>query len=210
MTVDRFSPEDVPFPPGESPFHCKGVLYTDAAIYYAENVSGGWSALVKKGDDPRLRIFLNQRFVVGGWYDVFPLVAIHKAAARAARQPYLEFLRRLSKWQTDRQLKGIYKIYLKAGSPEGVVKGLPGLAGRYYDFVRVEVEQTGPKVFESRAYGVPSMVVASYKATTEAGVFLALELSGARNVRHRWHPPESDGEAHGIPMSRLRREISWG
>jgi len=62
------SPErylDVPFLPGESPFHCKGILYVDSIAYYDEHVPGGWAGLTDRIRNPRLKSYLSQRFLAG-------------------------------------------------------------------------------------------------------------------------------------------------
>jgi hypothetical protein len=115
----------------------------------------------------------------------------------------------MARWLTERQFRGIYKVLMKVGRPDAVARSLPDLAAKYYDFLRVEVKQLGPKAYETRAGGLPTIVAPSYQVTTEVGVIKALEIAGARNVRHRWLPAEPDGEAHGLSLVRLRREIRW-
>lgn len=200
---------DVPVAPGEGPFHCKGVLYMDAIAYYTEFVPGGWAGVAESFIEPRLRAYLSQPFVASAWYDVFPFVAAHRAAARSAGEPYLDWVRRMARWLLEREFRGIYKVFLKVGRPDAVVRKLPAIAATYYDFLQVEVKQLGPKAYETRAGGLPTVVAPSYQVTTEVGVIKALEIAGARNIRHRWYPTEPDGEAHGLSLVRLRREIRW-
>jgi hypothetical protein len=129
------SPErylDVPFLPGESPVHCKGVLYVDSIAYYNEHVPGGWAGLTERIREPRLKAYLSQRFLAGTWYDVFPIVAAHRMTSISAGTPYLDF-----------------------------------------------------------------------------AVIKALEIAGVRNIQHRWMATEPDGEAHGLPLVRVRREVRW-
>ena len=119
---------DIPVAAGEGPFHCKGILYMDAMVYYRDFVPGGWAGMVESFSDQRLREYLSQRFVASGWYDVFPYVAAHRAAARAAGEPYLDWVRRLANRLTSREFRGIYKAFLKVGNPEAVVQRFPLLA----------------------------------------------------------------------------------
>jgi hypothetical protein len=199
----------VPFEAGDSPFRCKGVSYVDSIAYYNEHVPGGWEGLTASIEEPRLKAYLSQRFLASTWYDVFPFVTAHRVSSIAAGQPYLDFIRRLAAWTIDRQFRGIYRVFLKIGRPDAVVRSLPDIAAKYYDFLRVDVKQIGPGHYETRAGGLPTVVAPSYQVASEVAVIKALEIAGARNIRHRWMPAERDGEAHGLPLVRVRREIRW-
>jgi hypothetical protein len=200
---------DVPFAPGESPFRCKGVNYVDAIAYYTAHVPGGWEGLISSIGEPRLKAYLSQRFLAGTWYDVFPFVVAHRVTSLSAGQPYLDFIRRMAAWTLDREFRGIYKVFLKIGRPDAVVRSLPDIANKYYDFLRVEVKQIGPGHYETRASGLPTVVAPSYQTASEVAVIKALEITGARNIRHRWMPTEPVGQAHGLPVVRVRREMRW-
>ncbi|MCK6592680.1 MAG: hypothetical protein L6Q76_34420, partial [Polyangiaceae bacterium] len=157
----------VPFAPGESPFHAKGVQYVDAIAYYKEHIPGGWEGIVGGIDEPKLKAYLSQRFLAGAWYDVFPYVAVHRIASISVGQPYLDFIRRMAGWLIDRQFRGIYRVFLKIGRPDAVAQGLPGIASKYYDFLRVDVKQIGPGHYETRAGGLPVVVAPTYQAASE-------------------------------------------
>jgi hypothetical protein len=200
---------DVPFAPGESPFHAKGIQYVDAIAFYNEHVPGGWEGLTASIGEPKLKAYLSQRFLAGAWYDVFPFVAAHRAASIASGQPYLDFIRRVAGFTIGKQFRGIYRVFLKIGRPDAVVRSLPDIAAKYYNFLRVDVKQIGPNHYETRAGGLPTVVAPSYQVSSEVAVITALEIAGARNIRHRWMPAEQDGEAHGLPLVRVRREIRW-
>jgi hypothetical protein len=206
------SPErylDVPFLPGESPFQCKGILYVDSIAYYDEHVPGGWAGLTDRIRDPRLKAYLSQRFLAGTWYDVFPTVAAHRITAISAGTPYLDFLRTMAAWTTDRQYRGVYRVFLKDGRPDAVARRLPIIAAKYYNCLRVEVRELAPNAYETLTSGLPVVVAPSYQVTSEVAVMKALEIAGVRHLRHRWMPTEPDGEAHGLPLVRVRREVRW-
>jgi hypothetical protein len=93
--------------------------------------------------------------------------------------------------------------------PEMVMTRLPVAATKYFDFVRAEVRELRPKCWESTAHGIPVMAQHAYMAGTEAFVIAALKLAGARDLKHRWHPATPEGQAHGVDVVALRRELSW-
>jgi len=201
--------DGIPFAPGTSPFRCKGVLYVDTLEFLEENVRGGRDAVVSRLTNAALREFLGRAFVVGGWYDVFPLLAIHGSMSVVMGQPLLEVVRKISRARIPRQFSGLYKFLLKMASPEMTMRNLPRIGGAYYDFVRVDVAEVRPKTFMSTASGVPAVVAPAYMASTEIAVVHALELAGGRRVKHRWLSQVPEGRAHGMDVVQVRREVSW-
>lgn len=202
--------EELTYAPGDGPFHAKGTIYLGTQRFYAQAVPGGLDAVLARLSDPRLIDFLRQKFIASAWYDVGPLVPFGEAAARAAGTAHLELLRTQARAQAQSDIHGIYRLLLKLASPEMVMSRLPRAASQYFDFVRAEVRQLGPRRWESIGHGIPATWAATYMATTEAFVVRALELAGAKNVRHRWHAPETTGVAKGIPTVSIRRELGWG
>ncbi|MDC0740300.1 hypothetical protein [Polyangium mundeleinium] len=204
-----FSMDGIPFAPGTSPFRCKGVLYVDTLDFIDENVRGGRAAVLERVTNAALREFLGRAFVVGGWYDIFPLLAVHRSASLTTAQPFLETIRNVARARVPRQFTGLYRFLLKMASPEMTMRNLPRISGTYYDFVRVDVAEVRPKTFAASASGVPAIAASAYMAATEFGVVHALELAGARRVRHRWLSQVPEGRAHGLDVVRVRREVSW-
>jgi hypothetical protein len=198
------------FAPGRGPFHVKGTAYIGLLDHCATHVKGGLDAILAKfGEDEALVAFFRQRFLAGSWYDVGPSILLTQAAAVVAGVAHLDLLRQQARAQAERDIHGVYRLLLKLARPEMIMARLPRAAGRYFDFVRAEVSELRPGCWESRAHGVPAMAQHSYMAGTEAFVVKALELSGAKEVKHRWLPPEPEGQAHGVDVMCLRREVGW-
>jgi hypothetical protein len=204
-----FSMDGIPFAPGASPFRCKGVLYVDTLDFFDENVRGGRAALIERVTSPELRAFLGRAFVVGGWYDLFPLLAMHGSASVVMGQPFREVVRMVARARIPRQFTGVYKFLLKMASPEMTMRNLPRVGATYYDFVKVDVAEVRPKTFASSASGIPAVAASAYMAATEIGVVHAVELAGGRGVKHRWLSQVPEGRAHGMDVVRVRREVSW-
>jgi hypothetical protein len=209
MEAGFFVMDEVPFAPGESPYQCKGVMYNDLFLYFDEQVRGGRTAVFDRLMHSRLRPFFLQKFVNVGWYDVFPLVSLQRTAAVVVNTTYLELVRGFAKWTFPRQVHGIYKFLLKLTTPDMMARGFPRAGSQFYNFLRVDVQQVRPKMYQSRCSNIPEMLAPSYMASTESAVVTLLELSGAKGVRHRWLPPTDDGEAHGVKLLSVTREISW-
>lgn len=202
--------DDIPLRPGQSPFHCKGVMYLDTLRYFDEHAPGGREALFSSLRDPEVRAFLAQPFVVGGWYDVLPMIALHRAGVLVTGRPFLELVRDVTRWQMPEQLRFIYRFVLKLSSPDMVMRNLARTAGKYYDFPRVEVHQISPKKYQTSSSGVPAPLAPAYMVSTEVGLKMILEEAGVADSRQRWLPMEPEGSRDGVEVVRVRREVTWG
>lgn len=209
MESGFFALEAVPFPPGDSPYHCKGVMYNDLFVYLDEQIPGGRKAVFDRLMHSRLRPFILQPFVNVGWYDVFPLVSLQRVAAGMTETTNIEFVKRFSRWTFPRQVYGIYKFLLKLTTPDMMVRSLSRAVNQFFDFIKVDVQQVGPKSYRSSGSNIPEVLAPSYMASSEPGVVMLLEIAGAKGVRHRWLAPADNGEANGIKLVTVTREISW-
>ena len=71
-----------PYDFDKSPFHIKGIVYKNAIELYDQKIDGGYAALLKTIDDPELVAYLDQKFLVSSWYDVFPLTQLSRYACK--------------------------------------------------------------------------------------------------------------------------------
>jgi hypothetical protein len=204
-----FSMDKVPFAVGSSPFRCKGILYVDALEYFDSQVEGGRAVLLPRLGRADLSSFFNQNFLVGGWYDVFPLLALVGSASVALGLPQLEVTRMLARVSVPKQFRGLYKFLLKMASPEMTMRNLPRVGSSYFDFVRVDVAEVRPRTYTTSGSGIPMLAAPAYMAVTEIALVTALELAGARGVRHRWLPQVAEGKKQGMDVVQIRRELSW-
>jgi hypothetical protein len=201
--------DDIPLPPGSSPFRCKGIMYLDTLRYFDEHARDGRAGLFACVKDKLLRGFLTQSFVVSGWYDVLPMIGLHRAGVLATGRPYLELVRDVTRWQMPQQLRGIYKFVLKLTSPDMIMRNLARATNTYYDFARVDIQQIRPKTYETSSSGVPAPLAPAYMASTEVGVKMILEVTGVSDARQRWLKMEPEGSRDGVETVRVRREITW-
>jgi hypothetical protein len=200
---------DLPFSPGTSPFRVKGVLYLGAFEYLDRHLPGGHAAVLRGVDDEAVARFFAQPFIASGWYDALPGVPLQHVAARTAGAPLVDFVKRLARWQAERDTRGVYRFLLGLASAEMIVDRVPLLASRYFDFVKVEQERLGPREYAAVVTGVPAQLATLYTCITEPFLSVAMETAGARDVRFRWEVPTPDGVRAGAPLVRLRRHLRW-
>jgi hypothetical protein len=202
-------PLDIPFTPGTSPFRAKGVLYLGSFEYFDRHLPGGRQAVLDAIRDPELSRFFAQPFLAGSWYDSFPGLPLQHASAKLAGQPVGDFVKRLARWQAERDLHGVYKVLLKLSSAEMIVDRVPLLATRYFDYVSIEQDKVGTREYVAVVTGIPAALATLYLSVTEPFLSVAMETAGAKNVRFRWEPPEPHGTRAGVPLVRLRRNLRW-
>jgi hypothetical protein len=93
----------------------------------------------------------------------------------------------------ERQLSGIYKIFVKLGSPAFVIRRIAAVHSTYFDGVQIIPEMTGPNsstiqyVGFSREHRILGFVIIGFFKK-------ALEISGAKSVDVHFRVPIDAGE----------------
>lgn len=208
LALDGSKP--LPFPPGESPFRIKGVAYRGHLDYVVEHVPGGVPDMLDGFRDPALRAFFEQRFLPSTFYDILPLVVAGYVCARQCRTTFNEFVRTRSRYQAQRDIRGIYKVLLKLVSPMHVIQRLPALQAQYLDFAADgQVNVLGDKKVELVRGALPGLLAPWLTMVNEAYVEVVLTAAGARTVLARTDAPTPDGSVHGVPTVKWRCEVTW-
>jgi hypothetical protein len=197
-----------PFEPGASPFRAKGLVCIQLFEWIDRNVEGGREAALAAVPAATAEYF-RRPLLAGSWIDVFALVEVTAASALLAHRSHIEMLREVAREQCERDIGLFVGFLLKLASPESVMARLPRAATTYFDFVRADVEQLGPKHYKTTGHGIPVIAMHPYQAVTEAFIVKVLMLAGAKNVKHRWLPPTPTGYQHGVPIVDIARELSW-
>ncbi len=196
------------FAPGESPFLAKGIIFSTAHAFYDQRVPGGMAAVREQIKDPATLAFLDQRFLTGGWYDLFPVLTLSAAAARACQANAHDLLREGARWQAERDLRGLYRVVLAVASPSAVALRLPALSKQYFNFGEADGTMIADNVLESNRWGIPQPLETWFVTATSGYVPVALGMAGAKNVQIR-SESAPDARAHGVPTVRIKFEIRW-
>lgn len=202
-------PPPFPFAPGESPFRVKGSICRGCVDYIDEHVKGGMPATLAALPNDALRRCFAEPFLASALYDAFVLDALLKAAARAIGQGFDPFLREAFDAQAARDQRGVYKLLLRAISPEMLVKRLPSIGSQLFTFTRSMVREVGPGHWENTITGIPVLLRNVYCESSGAFVSRALRTTGARDLSHRWLEPRPAPDAHGLPTCTVVRELRW-
>ena len=91
----------------------------------------------------------------------------------------------------ERQLRGIYKAFVKLGSPEFVIKRIAAVHATYFQGVPIEVQMQG----KGRAREIHWLETAPHHGIRHCRFFKkALEISGAKDVAIYFSVPIEDGK----------------
>ena len=131
--------------------------------------------------DPAVRDALRGAIIVSDWYPLEVLTTLLEADVKMHDRGNASVLVARTEAVVDRQLRGVYRIFIRLGSPEWVVKRIAAIHENYFDGVRIEpqllegnravIRYTG---FEPRHAIVQHAIVGFYRK--------ALEISGAKHV----------------------------
>jgi hypothetical protein len=200
--------DPLPFGPGKSPFHVKGIAYRSHLEYTDRHLPGGMRAAAELLS-PEVRAYVEQPFLASSWYDVFPYVALGAASARLAGMTHLAFVRQRAVVQASEDIRGAYRLLLWVTSPQTVAQRLVRIVGRYFDYGQAEIVRSERGHVEAVRKRVPEPLAAYLPAVAEPYADTALRAAGAKNVVARARPPERDGELHGLPTVSVRFDMRW-
>lgn len=203
-------PEELPFAPGASPFHLKGIVYRAHAEFAKAHIPGGERAVNEAFRSPQMRAFMEQPFLASSWYDAMPIVPVWHACARVLGQNPTDFLRMRTRQQANQDIHGVYRLILKVASAEAVAVRLPRVMLQYFDFGKTTSRVVRPGVIQFEHSGIPQPMVPWFGIVGETYVSVALEIAGAKGFQVRRRPILPGGETSGVPLATLSVEVDLG
>ena len=206
--VTSTQPPKLPFAPGESPFHAKGMLWMGIRAFFDARVPGGVQSVTKELSAP-FSDFLTQSFVPPAWYDILPVLTIAGAAAAALGVDRKEYVKQSAEWHAEQDMNGVYKALLSLRSPAAVCKRFGSLHQQIYDFGKAEMLREEANRVESLAQGLPEPLAWWWKRASEAYVLTVLRAAGAKSPRMVWQSNQPDGTRDGISLVRIASHTMW-
>jgi hypothetical protein len=200
--------EELPFAPGLSPFHIKGIAYRGHLEYVAKHVPGGAEAVNAVFRNKALRFFYEQPFLAATWYDALPMVPLWYACAAVLKRPRVEFLRARTRHQAEQDIHGVYRIILKIASAEQVALRIPRVVGKYFDFGTTSAHVVAPGTVRLEQKSVPAFLAPWLGIVGDTYVQVALEIAGAQRI-HTRRDPIAERASRGASLVDLRGEVSY-
>jgi len=195
-------------PPGESPFHIKGVAYLGHLEWVDKHFPGGRPAFMALLS-PTMSAYFSQHFLAMKLHDFLPFAAAGHTCARALGMGFVEFVEMRARYQAEIDLNGIYRLLLKLTSPKQVATRLPKLMTQYFDFGNLRVLKEEAFAVKFEVDRLPTLAVDWFGAVYTAYSEIALIAAGG-------HLPTLDLEVHpglelhGFAASRLTGIVRWG
>jgi hypothetical protein len=206
----RFEPLPLDrFPLGEGPFRVRGLAYVAVLAFADRKLPGGRKALSMLLEGDPMGRYFDQIFVPPGSYDVSPLLALHVAAARLARQQTGRFIEQRSRASAAHDAKGMWKPLLASATVRPMAERLPLAYNRYFEPSQARMTGLDDTRFEGELTRVAECMSGLYVYSTVGFVSGALELAGAKNVRFEWGQPMRDGSISGVPTMRVKFVARW-
>jgi hypothetical protein len=201
----------LPFAPGESPFHVKGLAYRGHLAYAEKFVPGGNAAILTALDaDAKLEAFFGQSFLASSRYDVMPLALAGLGASRVTGLTFHEFVRLRSNWQAREDVNGVYRMMLNLASPEMVASRFPALMQQYLDFGHAETEVVAKGHVRTTTRGIPLPLVAWASAVSQGYLEEVFRIIGARGTDITFAGASPAKEpAHGVMALDLTTDVRW-
>lgn len=195
------------FAPGDSPFKVKGSPYVTITDH-ARGIEGGHARFLEHLPDDAHRDFARTMFLPVSQYDALPLVTMTRALSAAEGSDHFDSVRERSRRSAERDLSGVYRLLLKAVSPQNAVERLQKVSLKYFNFGEAAIleRQRGLVVAELRQ--IPASLGAWFEPMLAGYGPVLIERSGGRDADvDATTIPE--GEAHGVPLSRIRIQFRW-
>lgn len=199
-----------PFACGQSPFKIKGVAYRGQFDFYEDKVPGGKRAVLDAVDDKALRAFLEQPFIASASYDIFPLARLHVPTAKLMGMEPDELIVFASRYQAEYDLRGIYKVILRAFNPLQVMEKIARVSAQYFNFATViQTTSVGPQRAKISRPAYPSILVDWYRLVLLGYLPVAVARTGAKDVQMEFHGEATGTEAFGVPLVDFDVHVSW-
>jgi hypothetical protein len=129
------------------------------------------------------------------WYPFDAFARFLEADVQETAGGNEEELIKRSELVIERQLRGIYKIFVRLGSPEFVIRRIAAVHSTYFDGVEIVPEMQGSKGAAIRYIGfakehriIGFAIIGFFRK--------ALEISGAKNIRVHFRVPIEAGEKY--------------
>ena len=173
-------------PPGESPYHVKGVAYRGHLEYVEAHLPGGVDAMKAAFDDPAVAAFFDQTFLASTFYDVMPLAHAGVICADLSGLPFFDFVKRRAIAQAESDIRGIYKWLLSVLSPRMVGSRLTKVLSQYLDYLEFELVESTPRRVIGRLKGIPPELKGWQSAVFEAYYTHVFEMGGLTDFSIRY------------------------
>jgi|SRR5579862_1146448 alkanesulfonate monooxygenase SsuD/methylene tetrahydromethanopterin reductase-like flavin-dependent oxidoreductase (luciferase family) len=145
--------------------------------------------------DTETRKMIENEIVSSNWYSLDLFARFLEVQNRVLAGGNEEMIIRGAEAANERQLRGVYKAFVKVGSPEFVIERLAAVHATYFQGVSIEVQLQGKGKalikyvgFQKQHRIMGFAIIGFFKK--------ALELSGAKDVLTHFSTPIEEGKGY--------------
>jgi hypothetical protein len=147
--------------------------------------------------DPETKKIFQTPISTSSWYPLDAFTRFLELEIKVLADGKEEMVVRGAETVIERQLRGIYKVFVKFGSPEFIIKRIAAVHATYFNGVPVQVEMHGPGKatikytgFEPQHRLIGFAIIGFFRK--------ALEISGAKNVTAEFSTPIAEGQGYAV------------
>jgi len=173
----------------------KGTAVLDAIKAIKERAgTGAFERIVGHLDEETQRVFRGE-ISPSSWYPFDAFARFLEADIRETAGGNEEELIKRSEAVIERQLRGIYRVFIRLGSPEFVIRRIAAVHSTYFEGVDIIAEMKGPNsaaiqyVGFTRKHRIIGFAIIGFFRK-------ALEISGAKQIDVRFRVPIEAGEPY--------------
>jgi hypothetical protein len=200
--------EAVPVAPGTSPFHVRGVFYSNL-VEDAKTLPGGVERLLDELTDPRVRDFIMQKFQFMGWYDALPALPCAVAFARVRGNPFEGQMREVSRNMMRKLIPSMFRMLSGLGGPRIAAVHAPRLFQTYFDFIDLRLGLVTDHEGTGVVSGIPLYAAPVFVNQILGILSGTLESLGARDVEASYRDLTVSGSRDGFDLVSCRGEFKW-
>lgn len=172
--------EGWPYAPGESPYKAKGTTMAGHVTWATDLFPGG----IERADAvvaPEMAEYFRQPFLASAWYDLYPLCHVGPPMAADMGIPYLKLVRDRTRWQAERDIKGVYRILLRAVSAERLARIVPRQIQQSFNFGEVQCRVVHKGHVTGTMRGIPWALLPWLSVVVEEYTTVVIERSGGKS-----------------------------
>ena len=177
----------------------KGTAVQDTLVSMREAVGDERLASVLATLDPAHRAALQEPILAMRWYPLDAYAALVDTFIARERAGDPSLFRKRAEEVVESHLRGVYRLFVRVGSPEWLIKKIAVAHQTYFQGTAVEIAAMGPRQvairysgFATRHRVMEHAIVGFYRK--------ALELAGAREIEAGFTAPIADGRVAEITL----------
>jgi len=193
--------------PTERGFLARGLVYQGLRDFAQLRLPGGLPSLLARLPAAEAAL-LGGTLLASEWYDALPVAVIATEAALLADQPLKDYMFANARWQGERDLGALQRLFLGMPSPQEAALRLHRAATHYFNFGGGESELIGSRCVRLTKRHIPRSLEAWFHGASLGFADVVLTRAGARNLALDLVSSEAETD-QGLDSTTLYFELSW-